>query len=84
MSRKRSCDFCPTFNNREKRNTIIKGELKRMNQIATGILSHSGIHFCHSPYTHTEKDGKLWGINSVQKGIIDISLLTGVSQRLWR
>lgn len=44
MSRKGAMSFVHLKVVREKKGTIIKGELKRMNQIATEELSHSRIH----------------------------------------
>lgn len=64
MSRKGAVIFVPHLTVvREKLGTIIKGELKRMNQIATGRLNHSGIHWKFSLalyvtlYKHKKKTG---------------------------
>lgn len=55
MSRKVAVIFVPhLIVVREKIITIIKDELKRINQIATGRLNYSGIHFL-SQSTHTHK-----------------------------
>lgn len=56
MSRKGAVIFVPhLIVVREKIVTIIKGKLKRMNQIATRRLNHSRIHFL-SQSTHTQRE----------------------------